>query len=257
MTICSSCQLGKHSRLPFNSSFTYSYKPFDILHTDLWTSPIVSLNGFKYYLIIVDEFTNFVWTYPLKFKSQVFTHALLFHKFVQTRFQLNIKPIQCYMGGEFDNNAFSQFCQQQGMVFRLSCPDTSLQNGKVEHHIRTINNTMCTLLIHASLPPPYWVYALATSTYLHNILWKLQNSTPTSILYLQEPSYDHLRIFGYLCFPNLSATTTHKLSPRSTPCLFLGYPKNHRGYICMELSTNNIILYRHVVFDEAYFSVSK
>ncbi|KAF8700144.1 hypothetical protein HU200_034511 [Digitaria exilis] len=66
-----------------------------------------------------------------------------------------------------------------------------------------------------------------------------------------SPSYEHLRVFGCKCYPNLSATAPHKLAPRSTLCVFLGYPSDHKGYRCLDLTTNRIILSRHVVFDEA------
>jgi hypothetical protein len=55
------------------------------------------------------------------------------------------------------------------------------------------------------------------------------------------------------CYPNTSATTPHKLSPRSTRCLFLGYSPNHKGYRCLDLASHRIIIFRHIVFDEDVF----
>ena len=73
-SVCESCQLGKHVCLPFSSSSSSSTYPFELIHCDLWTSPIASVSGFKYYLVILDDFTHFVWTFPLRNKSDV--HAL-------------------------------------------------------------------------------------------------------------------------------------------------------------------------------------
>jgi hypothetical protein len=39
-SLCESCQLGQHVRLPFNSSSSHSTYPFELLHYDLWTSPV-------------------------------------------------------------------------------------------------------------------------------------------------------------------------------------------------------------------------
>jgi hypothetical protein len=50
----------------------------------------------------------------------------------------------------------------------------------------------------------------------------------------------------------ISATAPHKLSPRSTRCLFLGYSPNHKGYRCLDLTSHRIIS-RYVVFDEDVF----
>jgi hypothetical protein len=59
-------------------------------------------------------------------------------------------------------------------------------------------------------------------------------------------------VFGCVCYPNLSAQATHKLTPQSTLCVFLGSFADHKGYQCLDLSTDNIIISRHV-FDEVVF----
>jgi hypothetical protein len=58
------------------------------------------------------------------------------------------------------------------------------------------------------------------------------------------------------CYPNTSSTTPHKLSPRSTRCVFLGYSSDQKGYRCLDLFTNRLIISRHVVFDEANFPLA-
>jgi histone deacetylase 1/2 len=39
--------------------------------------------------------------------------------------------------------------------------------------------------------------------------------TPHDLLLDTPPRYDELRVFGCLCYPNISATTPNKLNPRS------------------------------------------
>jgi histone deacetylase 1/2 len=111
------------------------------------------------------------------------------------------------------------------------------------------------LLIHAGMPPAYWVEALATATHLINRRPCHTSGalTPFQLLLGEPPSYNHLRVFGCLCYPNQTAITPHKLSVRSTPCAFLGYPSDHRGYRCLDLQTRRVITSRHVVFDETQF----
>jgi hypothetical protein len=70
---CHACQLSKHTRLPFSSSSSRAEKAFDLLYLDLWTSPIISVSGLKYYLVILDDFTHYLWTFLLKQKSDTFT----------------------------------------------------------------------------------------------------------------------------------------------------------------------------------------
>ncbi|KAK1440601.1 hypothetical protein QVD17_06430 [Tagetes erecta] len=254
-SLCHSCQVAKHKRLPFYDSTSVTFQPFDIIHCDLWTSPVPSASGFKYYMVLIDNFTHFVWVYPLKYKSDTFHTFAKFHRYIKTQFNFNIKAFQCDMGGEFDNHNFKTFASQKGFVFRFSCPQTSQQNGRAERMIRRLNDIIRTLLAHAHLPPKFWVEALHTAAYLHNILptKRLNFATPHFALYHTHPSYDHLRVFGCACYPNTSATNPHKLSPRSLRCIFLGYPPNHRGYRCYDQSTGRVLISRHVVFDETVF----
>ena len=253
--VCSSCQFGKHVRLPFSSSASVSYVPFQIIHADVWTSPVPSCSGFKYYLVLIDDLTHYVWTFPLRSKVDVFAYILSFHAYVSTQFQLPILSFQTDNGKEFDNQALRAHFATHGIVFRLSCPYTSSQNGTAERIIRTLNDCVRSLLLHAGMPPSFWAEALSTATHLLNRrpCQATGPSTPFQRLLGAPPSYDHLRVFGCLCFPNQAATMPHKLAPRSTACVLLGYPTDHRGYRCFDLDTRRVITSRHVTFDENSF----
>jgi histone deacetylase 1/2 len=154
LQICESCQLGKHVRLPFNTSTSSSTFPFELLHCDLWTSPVASISGFKYYLVILDDFTDYVWTFPLRNKSDVHATFINFQRYVFVHFFLPICFIQCDNGREFDNFKNHSFFLQHGTLLRFSCPYTSPQNGKAERSLCSINDIIRTLLIHSSIPPP-------------------------------------------------------------------------------------------------------
>jgi hypothetical protein len=81
-------------RLPFNFSVSSSKSPFELIYCDVWTPPVVSTSGFKYYLVLLDDFTHFYWTFPLKQKSDVFHSITTFHSYVRTQFGLPIKVLQ-------------------------------------------------------------------------------------------------------------------------------------------------------------------
>lgn len=76
---CQSCILGKHIKLPFFSSSSNTLMIFDILHCDLWISPVLSSVRHRYYVILLDDFklpffsspNNFIWTLLIGRKSQV------------------------------------------------------------------------------------------------------------------------------------------------------------------------------------------
>ena len=134
----------------------------------------------------------------------------------------------------------------------MSCPYTSPQNDKDECVIHSTNNMVRSLLFQASMTLIYWVETLRTATFLFNLhpTKTLQFRTPYKALRGLPLPLDHLCVFGCLCYPNLSAIAPHKLAPRTTACVFLCYPSNHRGYRCLDLTTNKIIISWHVVFNE-------
>jgi hypothetical protein len=57
---CHACQLGRHTRMPFASSMCRMDNIFDLIHCDLWTSPVVSVSGHNYYLVIIDDRSYFM-----------------------------------------------------------------------------------------------------------------------------------------------------------------------------------------------------
>ena len=75
---CHACQLGRHVRLPFSSSSSHATHIFALVHCDLWTSPVPSISGYKYYLVVLDDFSHYSWTFPLRAKSETFPTLLHF-----------------------------------------------------------------------------------------------------------------------------------------------------------------------------------
>jgi hypothetical protein len=80
--LCHACRLGRHTRLPFTSS--RAEQAFDLVHCDIWTSPVLNLSGYKYYMVILDDCSHFPWTFPLLLKSDTFTTLTHFFAWIPT-----------------------------------------------------------------------------------------------------------------------------------------------------------------------------
>jgi hypothetical protein len=163
---------------------------------------------------------------------------------VSTQFGRTVKAIKCDNGREFDNSCTRIFLLLNDTQLRMSCPYTSPQHGKVERIIHSVNNVIHTLLIQTSLPGRYGAEGLHTAIYM---LIRL----PTTVIQVachhlamfgSAPLYEHLRVFGCTCYPNMTATASHKLFPRPTWCVFLGYSVGHKGHRYLDLSTNRLII---------------
>jgi hypothetical protein len=107
---------------------------------------VVSVSGYKYYLVILDDCTHYLWTFPLRVKSDTFNMLATFIAYASTQFGASVKAVQCDNGREFDNSSARTFLLSQGIHLRMSCPYTSPQNGKAERIIRSINNVVRSLL---------------------------------------------------------------------------------------------------------------
>jgi hypothetical protein len=57
--LCHAYQLGRHIHIPFVNSVSHADNNFNLIHYDLWTLPIVSISGCKYYLVILDDHSYF------------------------------------------------------------------------------------------------------------------------------------------------------------------------------------------------------
>ena len=62
-----------------------------------------SYNGFKYYVIFIDDFSRATWIYLMKNKSEVFFHFQNFVNFIETQYNKKIKILRTDNGTEFIN----------------------------------------------------------------------------------------------------------------------------------------------------------
>uniref|UniRef100_A0A803NT75 Integrase catalytic domain-containing protein n=1 Tax=Cannabis sativa TaxID=3483 RepID=A0A803NT75_CANSA len=139
-------------------------------------------------------------------------------------------------------------------LHRKPCPTTHEQNGIAERKHRHIVEHVLALLAHANRPLKYWDEAFRTAVYLHNRLPTpvLSQKSPIEVLFNLKPDYSILKTFGCTCFPNIRPYNKHKLEFRSSPCNFIGYSLNHKGYKCID-KNGRLYISRDVIFDENTF----
>ncbi|GKU93013.1 hypothetical protein SLEP1_g6653 [Rubroshorea leprosula] len=260
--LCSGCQMGKICKLSFKRNNERATSLFQKVHCDLWgPSPVQSTHQFVYYAIFVDDYSRYTWFYPLHKKSDFFGVFQKFQKMIVNQFDKNIQVFQSDGGGEFSSKAFVNYLAECGIKQQVSCPGNPEQNGTAERKHKHIVETGLTMLLHANMPPRYWVEGFSTAVFLINRMPTpiLKNKSPYFILYGKVPNYSMIKVFGCRCFPYLKDYAANKLQPRSLPCVFIGYSPIHKGYKCLHPPTQRVYISRHVVFDEnflPYFNLS-
>ena len=98
---CNDCLCNKIHKLPFSHSTIVSSAPFQIIFSDVWTSPIMSTDNFKNYIVFVDHFTHYIWLYPLKRKSDVSCIFRRFKTLIENFFKRKIITLYSDNGGEY------------------------------------------------------------------------------------------------------------------------------------------------------------
>ena len=77
--ICEACQFGKQQRHPFPKERNVSKGLLDVIHSDVWEpTQTTTFDGYRYYVIFIDDFSRHTWIYPMWQKSKVLGH---FRKF--------------------------------------------------------------------------------------------------------------------------------------------------------------------------------
>jgi transposase InsO family protein len=155
--LCSPCQVGKQvgDHHPAKNIVSPS-RPLKLLHMDLF-GPIayISIDGNKYDLVIVDDFSRFTWVFFLQDKSEAKEIVKKFIRRVQNEFELKVKNIRSDNGSEFRNTQFEEFLDEEGIEHELSAPYTPQQNGIVERKNHTLIEAARTMLDEYKTPDSF------------------------------------------------------------------------------------------------------
>ena len=123
---CVSCQLGKQTALPFNTSESISTDIFDLIHSDVWgPSPVSSIGESRYFVVFVDDYSRYSWIFHMKHRSELLQVYSNFAKMVETQFSKCIKILRSDNALEYTQYAFQAVLHSYGTVHHLTCPGTS------------------------------------------------------------------------------------------------------------------------------------
>ena len=186
-------------------------------------------------------------------KSNALPLIKAFVEMAYTQFNAKVKTIRSDNALELGlNKEATTFFMAKGIIHQTSCVATPQQNGVVERKHKHLLETSRALLFHSGLPLKFWGDCVLTATYLINRFPSkvLQGTSPFQILFGQKPQFDHLKVFGSLCYASTLKAGRDKFQPRAVPCVFLGYPFGQKAYKLLNLETQHIFTSRDVVFHE-------
>ncbi|GKE87818.1 retrovirus-related pol polyprotein from transposon TNT 1-94, partial [Tanacetum coccineum] len=121
--LCSSCELGKAKRKSFHTKTTPSLKRrLQLLHMDLCgPMRVESINGKKYVLVIVDDYSRYTWTHFLRSKDETSGVLIDFLTLVQRGLHAQVTTIRTDKGTEFLNKTLHAYLAKEGIRHETSC----------------------------------------------------------------------------------------------------------------------------------------
>ncbi|GJU52246.1 retrovirus-related pol polyprotein from transposon TNT 1-94 [Tanacetum coccineum] len=129
--LCSSCKVSKVKQSSFKSKTVPSSKGWlNLLHMDLCgPMRVASINGKKYILVIVDDYSRYTWTLFLRSKDETPEVLKDFLTMIQRNLQAPVISVRTDRGTEFLNKTLNAFFKEEGIEHQTSTPRTPEQNG--------------------------------------------------------------------------------------------------------------------------------
>ncbi|GJV56952.1 retrovirus-related pol polyprotein from transposon TNT 1-94 [Tanacetum coccineum] len=252
--LCSSCEMSKAKRSSFKSKAVPSSKGrLNLLHMDLCgPMRVASINGKKYILVIVDDYSRYTWTLFLRSKDETPEVLKDFLTMIQRNLQAQIITVRTDRGTEFLNKTLHAYFKEEGIEHQTSTPRTPEQNGVVERRNRTLVEAARTMLSASKLPLSFWAEAVATACYTQNrsIIISTHGKTAYHIINDRKPSIKHLHIFGCICYITRDGENLDKMKEKGDPCVMVGYSTQSKGYRVYNKRTRLIVESIHIKFDE-------
>ncbi|CAM8991331.1 unnamed protein product [Rhodiola kirilowii] len=255
---CSICLQSKQTRDCFPLSSNKAVDLFELIHADVWGPyRIPSSCGARYFLTLVDDYSRCVWVHLMATKTEVVQLVKKFCAFTQKQFNKPVRRFRADNGSEF--YPLQPYFDTTGVIFETSCVATPQQNGRAERKHRHLLNVARALRFQASLPIRFWGQCVLTAAYLINRTPStvLFGKTPYDLIFGKAPSYDHLRIFGSLCYAATIPRDNNKFASRSRRCVFFGYSYGKKAWRLFDLDSEAFFDSRDVVFHEGVFPFAK
>jgi transposase InsO family protein len=252
--LCDGCLVGKQRRAPFPREGQYrASKVLELVHGDL-CEPITpaTTTGDNYFLLIIDDFSRYLWVVLLKRKDQALQAFRIMKMAAEVEAEAKLKALHTDRGGEFKSNEFKAFCEAHGIQWYLTVPYSPQQNGVMERRNHTMVAMARSMMKSKGMPGRFWGEAVSTAVYLLNRAptKSVVDMTPYEAWYGRKPSVDHLRTFRCMAHMKTVAGHTSKLADRSTPMVMIGYEAGTKAYRAYNPVNKKLVVTRDVLFEE-------
>ncbi|GKE24942.1 retrovirus-related pol polyprotein from transposon TNT 1-94 [Tanacetum coccineum] len=132
--LCSACALGKSKKSSHQpKAEDTNQEKLYLLHMDLCgPMRVASINGKRYILVIVDDYSRFTWVRFLRTKDEAPDAIIKCIKNIQVCLNATVRNVRTDNGTEFVNQTLHEFYENVGISHQTSVARTPQQNGIIE-----------------------------------------------------------------------------------------------------------------------------
>ncbi|GJX91898.1 putative ribonuclease H-like domain-containing protein [Tanacetum coccineum] len=252
--LCPSCKQGKSKKKSYKPKpVLNSRNKLHVLHMDL-CSPmrIKSINGKRYILVIVDDYSRYTWVHFLASIDEAPGVIITFLRKITVILQAPVIIVRTDKIIEFTNKELKDYFDIVSITQQTSNVRTLEQNGVVERRNHTLVEAARTMLLFSSAPLFLWAEAVATACYTQNrsIIHARFNKTSYELINVRKPDISFLYVFGALCYPKNDRKDIGKLGAKGDIGFFVGYSSTTCAYRVFNRKTKKIMETMNVTFDE-------
>nr|GEX77634.1 retrovirus-related Pol polyprotein from transposon TNT 1-94 [Tanacetum cinerariifolium] len=138
--LCSACAMGKSTKKTHKPKSVHTnQEKLYLLHMDLCgLMRVESVNGNKYILVIVDDYSRFTWVKFLRSNDETLDFIIKFLKMIQVRLKVLVCRIRTGNGTEFVNQTLRDYYKEVGISHETSVTRSLQRDGVVERRNRTM-----------------------------------------------------------------------------------------------------------------------
>nr|GEV76247.1 hypothetical protein [Tanacetum cinerariifolium] len=215
--LCTSCEQGKSKWASYPPKpVPNSRQRLHLLNMDL-CGPIriASINGKRYILVIVDDYSRYTWVIFLRSKDKAPEEIKTFLKKITVLLQAPVIIVRADNGTKFKNQVLLEYFNSVSISHQASSIRTPQRNRVVERRNRTLVEAARTMLIFSRAPLFLWAEAIATV----------------------KPNISFLHVFKALRYPKNDREDIGKLGAKGDIGFFIGYSANSSAYNTLTTTT--------------------
>nr|GEZ22394.1 retrovirus-related Pol polyprotein from transposon TNT 1-94 [Tanacetum cinerariifolium] len=198
--LCSACTLGKskkHTHKP--KSENNIQEKLYLLHMNLCgPMRVESINGKKYILVIVDDYSRFTCIKFLRSKDETYEFINKYSKQIKVQLNATVRNIQTDNRTTFVNQILKTYYEDVGISHQTLVARTPQQNDVVERRNQTLVEAARTMLIFSKAPLFLWAEAMVTTCFTQNqsLIRSRHNKTPYELLQERKQDLKYFQVFA-------------------------------------------------------------